>query len=268
MTRDLKDIGPSEFSVTKNGTKTQKNGERRRPATLILALCALAVLGLVLAGAVRILPGIGKKIGDSSYFRLEGVDVIGVERADRNEIGRAIGFAAGSPLLETDLVAIRERVEKIDWVKDALVKRDLPNKLVITIVEHTPVAATMTDDGLRFVDPDGGQARINAGIGDLPIFVGMTSKAEYAEGARLLEQLTAGGIVADGRVQTMRYDRVMGYTVITRGGVEIRFGLPPFDEKIRRLAEVLQDAEKRGPVRYVYLNIEDRVIVKIGEPVM
>jgi hypothetical protein len=60
----------------------------------------------------------------------------------------------------------------------------------------------------------------------------------------------------------------MGYTVITVQGIEIRFGPPPFDEKAARLTEVLDDAEKRGLIRYIYLDIKDRVVVKVGAPVM
>jgi cell division septal protein FtsQ len=268
VTRDLKDIGPSRFSARKGDGKANKGRADRRPATLVMAVCALAIMGVMLYGAIRVLPGIGKKVTNSSYFRLEGVDVIGVERASRDEIGRAIGFAEGSPLLETDLVAIRERVRAINWIKDAQVKRDLPNKLIITIIEHTPVAVAKTDGGLRFVDPDGERALIDADIGGLPAFVGMKTQTEFAEGARLLASLSAARLVADGHVHSVRFDPVMGYRVFTREGIEIRFGLPPFDEKIGRLAEVLGDAQERGPIRYIYLNIDRRVIVKVGSPVM
>ncbi len=268
MTRDLKDIGPSEFTVKNTNGQAKKSGATRRPVTLIIAVCAVGLMAVIMYGTVRVLPGIGEKIGKSPYFRLEGVDVIGVVRADRDEIGRAIGFEAGSPLLETDLVTIRKNVESIDWVKEAEVRRDLPDKLVITITEHTPVALAATDDGRRFVDEDGELARIDTAIGGLPTFVGMTTGAEYAEGARLLKLIFDKRLIADGRVETVRFDSVMGYTVITREGIEIRFGPPPFDEKVKRLAEVLDDAQRRGPIRYIYLNIEDWVVVKVETPVM
>jgi cell division septal protein FtsQ len=253
--------------VKKNG-KSERGRPSRRPRTLIVAVCALALFGTILYGGARIGPGIGKKIDTSSYFRLEGVDVIGVERADRDEIGRAIGFAEGSPVLETDLVAIRDRVKSIDWVRDVKVRRDLPNRLIITVVEHTPVAVAMTDEGVRFVDPDGETARIGTDAGGLPMFVGMTKSTEYAEAARLLKDLSTRRLVADGGVKSVRFDPVMGYTVFTREGIEIRFGQPPFDGKLGRLAQVLGDAQRRGPIRYVYLNIDDRVIVRVGAPLM
>jgi cell division septal protein FtsQ len=268
VTRDLKDIGPSEFTVKNGNPKAERGAETRKPATLIMAVLALAVLGVLIYAGVHVIPGVGKRIGDSPYLRLEGVDVIGVVRTDRDEIGRAIGFAAGSPLLETDLVAIRGRVEAIDWVKSAEVRRDLPDKLVITITEHTPVAEAVTDEGRRFVDPDGGLAEIDADIAGLPNFAGMTTGTEYAEGAKLLKLLSENRLVADGHVKTVEYDDVMGYTVTTGQGIEIRFGSPPFDEKVRRLTEVLEDAQKRGVIRYIYLDIEDRVVVKVGAPVM
>jgi cell division septal protein FtsQ len=268
VTRDLKDIGPSEFSVKNTKERVPDGGPARRPTTLIAAVCALALLGVIIYGAVRVLPGIGKKIGDSSYFHLEDVDVIGVVRADRDEIGRAIGFAAGSPLLETDLAAIRERVAAVDWVKTVEISRDLPNRLIVVVTEHAPVALAVTDKGRRFVDPDGELAEIDADIGGLPTFTGMTAPEQYVEGARLLKLIRDGRIVADGHVKTVSYDAVMGYTVVTGEGIEIRFGSPPFDEKIGRLTRVLPDVQRRGPIRYIYLNIEDRVVVKVGAPIL
>jgi cell division septal protein FtsQ len=268
VTRDLKDIGPSEFSVKNAKERAGDRPVDRKPATLIAAICALVLLGAVLYGAVRVLPGIGKKIGGSSYFRLEDVDVIGIVRTDRDEIGRAIGFSAGSPLLETDLAAIRERVAAIDWVKEVEVSRDLPNKLIVIVTEHTPVAMAVTDEGRRYVDPDGELSEIDTDIGGLPKFSGMTKPDQYVDGARLLKLISDGRLVADGNVKTVRFDAVMGYTVITDEGVEIRFGLPPFDKKIARMTQVLEDAQKRGPVRCIYLDIDDRVVVKVGAPVM
>ena len=268
MTRDLKNIGPSEFGVKKEQERVTKNGPGRSPATLIVAVCALALVGVILYGAVRVLPGIGRKIGDTSYFRLEDVDVIGVVRADRDDIGLAIGFAAGSPLLETDLAAIRDRVAAVDWVKDVEVSRDLPNKLIVRITEHAPVAVAVTDEGRRFVDPDGELAEIDTDIDGLPAFAGMTAPDQYVEGARLLTLMRDGRLITDGHVRAVRFDEVMGYTVITSEGIEIRLGQPPFDEKVARLTRVLDDAQKRGTIRYIYMNIEDRVVVKVGAPVM
>lgn len=267
MTRDLKDIGPSEFSAKGGRERAGRPEPVRSPAALVVAVCALALVGVVIYGAVRVLPGIGQRIGDSSYFRLEDVEVIGIVKTDRDEIGRAIGFAAGSPLLETDLAAIRERVAAIDWVKEAEVSRDLPNKLIVRITEHTPVAVAMTEQGRQFVDPDGELARIEANIGGLPTFIGMDCPDQYIGGTRLLTLIREERLVAEGHVKTVKFDSVMGYSVITGEGIEIIVGQPPFEKKLERLTRVLPDAQRRGPVRYVCLNIEDRVVVRLGSPV-
>ena len=268
MTRDLKDIGPSEFTARNTKEQPPEGAAVRRPVTLIAALCVLVLIGTVIYGAVRFLPGIGRKIGDSTYFRLEDVDVIGVVRADRDEIGRAIGFGAGSPLLETDLAAIRERVAAVDWVKTAKVSRDLPNKLIIIITEHEPVAVTDTDEGRRFVDADGVLAEIDADIPGLPRFVGMTTEDQYMEGAELVKLIGEAAIVAEGHVKAVTFDATMGYSVISSQGIEIRLGQPPFEKKIGRLTRVLSDAQKRGSIRSIYADSEDRVVVRVGTPEM
>ena len=268
MTRDFKDIGPSVFVREKPNGAPAKVEESRKVKSVFIALTLLACIGCVIYGVSRALPLVYSAISGSPYFKLSGVDVIGVKNADPRKIGEAIGFQAGSPIFETDLTVVRDRVKSIDWVKDARVQRRLPSKLVITVTEHTPAGVVVTDDGYRFVDPDGELARIDADVSAYPVFFGMKTKREFADGAALAVSLYRGGIISAGCVRSVELKDTIGYTVFTREGVRLCFGWPPFEKKIRKLIAVLPDAQKRGPIQYIYLNIEGRIIVKNGTPAM
>ena len=268
MTQDFKDIGPSEFSLGPEGGRPRRAEGGRKAKSLVIALVILACVGSLLFGISRAAPLVRKAISGSPYFRLEGVDVIGVKNADPSEIADAIGFSAGTRIFETDLAAVRGRVASVDWVRDARVDRKLPNRLVVTVVEHTPVGVTVTDEGYRFVDPDGDLAEIDAEVKGYPIFIGMKTKREFADGTRLTLTLYEKKIVAAGFLGSVRYDAAMGYTVVTQKGVRLIFGQPPFEKKIERLVAVLPDAERRGPIEYIYLNIEGRIVVKNKTPMM
>jgi hypothetical protein len=52
----------------------------------------------------------------------------------------AAGVHTGTALLFVDTGAVARRVEKLPWIAQAKVKRELPNGLTITVVERRPVA--------------------------------------------------------------------------------------------------------------------------------
>ncbi len=268
MTRDLKDIGPSGY-VRENlkGPPVKAEGSRK-VTSVFMGLFLLACMGCVIYGVSWALPLVHNAISGSPYFKLSGVDVIGVKNADAREIDEAVGFQAGSPIFETDLTAVRNRVKSIDWVKDARVQRRLPSRLVVTVIEHTPVGVVVTDEGYRFVDPDGELFRIDADVSAYPVFFGMKTKREFADGAALVLSLYKHGIVSGGCVSSVELKDAIGYTAFTREGIRLCFGRPPFEKKIQELIAVLPDAQKRGPIQYIYLNIEGRIIVKNGTPTM
>lgn len=263
MIRDLKNLERSEFGDKRDKIRTERydrGGVRifSTCGTIVFPLSFILLLSLFVWGG----PRLKERIFESRYFRLSGVDVIGVVRADRDEIAEAIEVRAGESVLETDLGAIRERVEDVGWVKDVEVIRELPSKLIIRIEEHDPVGVIRMKDGLLFVDIDGETAKIDIDPVGYPRFNGISSLEEITEGSGLLGLLLTYGIISIDSIKTLKYDEVMGYTVFSREGVELRFGHPPFTDKVKRLAIILPDAMARGSIKYIYLDIEDRIIVK------
>lgn len=265
MTRDLKDLEPSEFTRgRKKGGNIGRDGGRG--GSFIASFFKLLFSLLIICGLVSFLllglPRIKARLFKSEYFRLERVDIVGVERANRDEIVKAVGVEAGGSVLKTDLAAIRDRVREVSWVREAVVIRELPARLIIKVEEHEPVGVVDTDDGFLFVDADGETAKIDESVVGYPIFKGFRDEKGLVAGAKLAAMLKDEGIVGKNSIKIVTYDDVMGLSVITRGGVLLRFGRPPFEKKVRRLSLILPDAVGRGEIEYVYLDIEDSIVVK------
>jgi len=263
MVRDLKNLESSKFGDKGDKVRSgryDRGGVRifSTCGTIVFSLSFILLLSLFVWGA----PRLKERIFETRYFKLSGVDVIGVVRADCDEVAEAIGVRAGESVLETDLGAIRERVEDVGWVKDVEVIRELPSKLIVRIEEHDPVGVIMAKDGPLFVDMDGEIAKIDIDTVGYPRFGGMSSSEEITGGSGLLGLLLTNGIIHLDSIKTLEYDEVMGYTVHSRKDVELRFGYPPFEGKVKRLALILSDVMARGPIEYIYLDIEDRIIVK------
>ncbi|GGD42876.1 cell division protein FtsQ/DivIB [Croceicoccus pelagius] len=97
---------------------------------------------------------IGKFAADTG-FAVRRVEVHGVERMDEEEIySRAIA-AQAQPITQLDVANLREELVSLAWVSDARVSRQLPDTLVIDIIERTPHAVLQQGEDFVLIDPTG-----------------------------------------------------------------------------------------------------------------
>jgi len=98
----------------------------------------------------------------------------GREETSRNSILAALGVARGQPLLAFDPAAAKERLERLDWVREAAVERRFPGTIAVRIVERRPLALWQRDGKLALVDDTGTVIEQDniARFASLPIIVG------------------------------------------------------------------------------------------------
>ena len=53
------------------------------------------------------------------------------------------------------MTKMRDRINKLPWVKSARVERHFPNKISLTLVERTPMARWQTNRTLKLIDIHG-----------------------------------------------------------------------------------------------------------------
>lgn len=73
-------------------------------------------------------------------WTLKEVQVVGLKRTTNAEWEKAVNAPLGTPMNAIDLNQVRENLLKLPWVQWCVVKRSLPNKLKIDILEKTPIA--------------------------------------------------------------------------------------------------------------------------------
>ncbi|MBN1883497.1 MAG: FtsQ-type POTRA domain-containing protein [Deltaproteobacteria bacterium] len=260
MSRDYKHYTSREGNDRKGKSKKDSRSPSGSPTSgLFVMLLILLGVGF---GVYKLSPVLSQRLSDADYFRISAVDVIGVERADKDEIARAVGVTVGESVLETDLLAMRERIEAVTWIKSVEVIRELPSKIVIRVEEHMPVGVIIDGNETRFVDPDGMTAVMNETVDAYPLFVDMKTAEEVIEAARLMEVLLRSGVTTLESVAMVSHDPMAGFEIVTRGGTRVRVGNAPFEEKIERLKMILPDATAQGTIEYIYLDMDDRIVVK------
>ena len=125
-------------------------------------------LAIILGGAVALawfvatlagVPAMAQRelalLASDAGFQVRRVEVRGVERMNELKVyERALGRRdQAMPLV--DIAALRNELMGLSWVKDARVSRQLPDTLVIDIVERTPYAVLKKPGRLVLID-DGG----------------------------------------------------------------------------------------------------------------
>ena len=171
-----------------------------RIAGLVFAAFVLAI-GVVVLLALDI-PAKAERAAATTVghagFNVRGYQILGISHMDRrlvdavvtDELHRAADEAGTehAPQALVDVSAIRDRLLRFGWVKDARVSRRLPDTLVIDIVERKPAALWQSQGQLELIDSEGvvlDRVQVDR-MPDLPLLIGPGANGEEEELQRLM----------------------------------------------------------------------------------
>ena len=112
-------------------------------------------LGLVIAAGVLIFAGY-RVAASASFFQVRRVEVQGNSRVGLNDIQALVRKETEKTgVWKADLNEMTARLERLPWVKRAVVSRVLPDGIRVRISERVPRAVVRTNSGrFRWVDED------------------------------------------------------------------------------------------------------------------
>ena len=145
----------------------------------LFAAGAAAIALVALNVPARFGSALGERIGEAG-FRVRSVDIQGIQRMDSEPVFKIALDQKSMAMPLVDVAAIRERLLRYGWVKDARVSRRLPDTLVIDIVERKPSALWQDEQRLSLVDAEGvvlDRVPISA-MPDLPLLIGPGANAQ------------------------------------------------------------------------------------------
>ncbi|MFW5834477.1 MAG: cell division protein FtsQ/DivIB [Pseudomonadota bacterium] len=86
---------------------------------------------------------------------LSELELHGAAQLDAQAVQTALALEPGMPLLELDVHDARQRLEALGWVEQATVSRRLPDRLVVEVKEHRPLALWLGPEGPALVAASG-----------------------------------------------------------------------------------------------------------------
>ncbi len=125
----------------------KKLGKWAAPLVLIVGL----LIGIGIFGVIGY-----RTATASGFFAVRRIEVRGVERASTDDIKRVVAAnTEKTGVWQADLSSIREKIEKLPFVRSVSVSMVLPAGIRINIVERIPAAIVRVSSGDVLVDNEG-----------------------------------------------------------------------------------------------------------------
>ncbi len=206
-------------------------------------------------------------------IKISGNKVIGV-----NEIIQLTQVQTNTLLFDVDLTSIQRNIISHYYIKDAIVERNLPSTISISIVEREPVAITIRNETF-YLDEDGVilPRVISRKLFDLPIISGISASVPLKYGSSIAQD----DVIESLKILMLmkKANRPLYHTIsevlvrnggdiilyTTEGNVPIIFGRGEIASKLVLLETFWNDvARVHGPqnLKYVDLRYRDQVITK------
>ncbi len=208
-----------------------------------------------------------------AQIKVEGNLIVGT-----NEIVQLTQIQPGTLLYQADLTAIQRNVMSHYYIKDAVVERNLPNSISVSVSERVPIAIVNRVETL-YVDDEGVvlPRSISKKLFDLPVISGIPLSEELALGSTIRDDQTRQALQL---LMTMRsinhemYYNISEIQVHTAGDIvlyavensmPIVFGIGDVAEKFVKLEVFWAEYIKtRGAhsLQYVDLRYRDQIVAK------
>lgn len=261
-------------SLPRQSVRLSRRGARLRPPTLReraavwlatvrlvwrwlwrLGLAALVLAAL--AGGARVVTW----ITDPARFPLSTVEITGdLDHIDRGSLERRLLPAAAGGFFSVDVAAVADAARSEPWVKQALVRRVWPDRLVVEIVGRRSIArwaggGLLSDSGEVF-------AVVSPLPEQLPLLSGPAGAqprrvyAEYQRFSHLLEGLPA--------VREVRQEARGAWHIGLANGLTITAGRKDVAGRLKRFAAVYRSrlAGVAPPIESVDLRYSDGFAVR------
>jgi len=230
---------------------------------------------IMLAGTVFLGWQIYQIIVHADALVVSGVDIKGVKHLTEADLRDIVVAFTGQNIFRVDLEAAARRARSNPWVREVRIHRSMPNRITMVFSERTPTMLLDTGSTRYLIDDDGvileRLRKENVSAWPLPVVVikdyharpgDQVTSEGLAEAVVLLGEIAARGGWQLANV-TIRANSPDALTVVYADH-EFRLGSGRYAEKLRRLAEVMDDAKQRGmEITYVDVRPERQAAVMV-----
>ena len=251
------------FKVKTPNYEARKNRLRRRLAngigevfsslTLLISIVVLTALFIYMYSYLLSTP----------YFEIRETSVRGMKELTEKDILLMAAIKPGLNIFAVNAGEVERRVAVNPWIKNVYVGREFPDRLVVDVRERVPIALVKQSSDFYLMDSDGFVfKKLTKGDEvDLAIITGVnvqdkTKTRLLSDTISLLKIFSGSNLYSFlGAISEAHIDEVFGLSLLTDKGLFLKMGMDDFERKLRKLALVLNDMEKRG-IKKSYMTVD------------
>lgn len=250
--------------------RKRKKSKRKKTRRINKLLLRLVLLFLVVSLTYL-------SVFNTDIFLIKNIQVKGNKNLNKNTIIQGSLCKKGENIFRISREDCEKSIENLSYVKEAKIKRKLPNTIIIQIVEREEIAAIPYLGALAFIDVEGYVVKIGdkGEKTDLPKVFGLNMD-NLVEGNYILANGNSGvqeflqGSKEIGLLDRMRYinfTNEKNTMVELKDKTKIAFGpLNDVKYKLSFLWEILKDIEKKDlKVKQILMNKGDNPIIVVDE---
>lgn len=196
---------------------------------------------------------------------VSNIEVEGRETTERTTILAALAAQRGTPILAVSPSRAKQQLERLPWVRSAVIERRLPGTLVVRLVERHPLAVWQHAGKQELIDREGEVIPVKelGRFSHVPTVVGEDA-ARHA--AKLIEMLArqpelAARVTAAIRVDDRRWNLRIDNAIDV---------LLPEEDPAAAWAHLAtlerQDKLLQRDIRAVDMRLPDRVVLRVNPP--
>jgi cell division protein FtsQ len=188
------------------------------------------------------------------YFEIKETSVRGLKELTEKDVLTLVEIKPGQNILAVNVDVLARRVAVNPWVKNVYVGREFPNRIVVDVRERNPIALVKQASDFYLMDSEGIVfKKLSQGDEvDLAIITGInvqdkTKSKLLSDTLSLLRVFSGSNLYSFlGAISEAHIDEVFGLSLLTDKGLYLKMGMDDFEKKLRKLALVINDMEKRG----------------------
>ena len=184
------------------------------------------------------------------YFPIKKVTSSELINVNKDDISKAVKYLYSKSFFDIDLNHLKNKLEKIEWVRKIDVRRSYPNEIIIDIEEHTPI---LRWNNKMYINKYGEKFNASKIDKSIPILISDESRINevFAYFKLFNEKLSSRKM--DFKITKIMENEIRSLAISLSSGINIQLGSKDVNNKITLFFEIYKSLNTRdlNKIRYI-----------------
>ena len=184
------------------------------------------------------------------YFPIKNVTSSELINVNKDDISKAVKYLYSKSFFDVDLNYLKNKLEKIEWVRKINVRRSYPNEVIIDIEEHTPI---LIWNNKMYINEYGEKFKVSKIDKSIPILISDESRINEVFSYFELFNDKLSSRKLDFKITKIVENEIRSLTISLSSGINIQLGSKDVNNKIPLFFEIYKSLNTRdlNKIRYI-----------------